>query len=171
MENTTNQLLTTGPGEGQTLSMAGDTYRLLVTGKQTGDAYAMIEMLVPPGGGPGPHAHAGFHETFYVLEGEVRFQFEDQTITAKAGQLVSIPKGGGVHRFENVSDADARMLCTVVPAGLDAFFLEVATPAVPGASQPPKEIGPDEKKRLQAIGERYGQKFYPPDYFDKLKAR
>lgn len=170
MENTTHQLLTTGPREGQTLSLVGDTYRLLVTGKQTGGAYAMIDMLVPPGGGPVPHEHAGFHETFYVLEGEVLFQFEDKMVTAKKGQLVSIPQGGGVHRFKNVSTADARMLCTVVPAGLDAFFLEVGTPVAPGASLPPHEMGPDEQQRAKAIAERYGQKLYPPDYFDQFKA-
>jgi quercetin dioxygenase-like cupin family protein len=169
MENTTNQLLTTGPQEGQTISIVGDTYRLIVTGKQTGGAYAMIDMLVPPGGGPSPHEHAGFHETFYVLDGEVLFQFEDKTLTAKKGQLVSIPQGGGVHRFKNVSTADARMLCTVVPAGLDAFFLEVGRPVAPGASLPPHQMGPDELKRAKAIAERYGQKLHPPDYFDKFK--
>ncbi len=171
MENPLNQLLTTGPREGQILSLAGDTYRLLLTGTQTGGAYAMIDMRVPPGGGPIPHEHAGFHETFYVLEGEVRFQFEDQTLTAKKGQLVSIPQGGGVHCFRNVSTADARMLCTVVPAGLDAFFLEVGRPVVPGESLPPHQMGPDEQQRAKAIAERYGQTLYPPDYFDKRKAQ
>ena len=122
METTTNQLLTTAPQEGQTLSVVGDTYRLLVTGEQTDGDYAMIEMRVPPGSGPGPHEHPAFHETYYILEGEVLFQFEDKSIRAKPGQLVSIPKGGGVHRFQNVSSANARMMCTVVPAGLDTFF-------------------------------------------------
>ena len=122
METTTNHLLTVAPQEGQTLSVVGDTYRLIVTGQQTGGDYAMIEMRVPPGSGPGPHEHPAFHETYYILEGEVLFQFEDKSIRAKPGQLVSIPKGGGVHRFQNVSSANARMMCTVVPAGLDTFF-------------------------------------------------
>ena len=169
MESTTNQLLAVSPQEGQTLSVVGDTYRLIVTGKQTGGDYAMIDMLVPPGGGPGPHEHAGFHETYYILDGEVLFQFEDKSVTAKQGQLVSIPKGGGVHRFKNVSNADARMLCTVVPSGLDDFFVEIGKPVAPGALLPSPAMEPDEQKRLQAIAERYGQKLYPPDYFDKLK--
>jgi hypothetical protein len=97
MENTTNQLLTTGPLEGQILSLVGDTYRLIVTGEQTGGAWAIIDMLVPPGGGHGPHEHADFHETFYVPGGEVQFDFEDKTVTAKKGQTVSSPQGGGVH--------------------------------------------------------------------------
>jgi quercetin dioxygenase-like cupin family protein len=171
METTTNQLITVSPEEGQTLSVVGDTYRLMVTGKQTGGDYAMIEMLVPPGSGPGPHAHAGFHETYYILDGEVLFQFEDQSITTQKGQLISVPKGGGVHRFQNVSAANARMICTVVPAGLDAFFQEIGKPVAPGTFLPPPAMGPDEQKRLKSVAERYGQTLYPPDYFDKVKTK
>ncbi|MBC8154118.1 MAG: cupin domain-containing protein [Bacteroidetes bacterium] len=169
MENPMNQLFTTAPQEGPTVSVVGDTYRLVVTGKQTGGDYAMIDMLVPPGGGPGPHEHAAFHETYYILDGEVLFQFEDKSMTARKGQLVSIPKGGGVHGFKNVSIANARMICTVVPSGLDEFFMEIGKPVAPDALLPhPPPMGPDEQKRMQAIAERYGQKLYPPDYFDKL---
>lgn len=168
MENATNQLLTVAPQDGQTLSVVGDTYRLVVTGQQTGGNYALIEMLVPPGSGPGPHEHPAFHETYYILEGEMLFQFEDKSITAKKGQLVSIPKGGGVHRFHNVSTENVRMLCTVVPAGLDAFFQEIGKPVSPGTFLPPPKMGPDEQQRLKAIAERQGQTLYPPDYFDKL---
>ncbi|MEJ7663753.1 MAG: hypothetical protein WKG07_31590 [Hymenobacter sp.] len=32
----------------------GDTYRVIASGEQTGGAYAVIDMLVPPGGGPAP---------------------------------------------------------------------------------------------------------------------
>lgn len=171
METITNQLITVSPEEGQTLSVVGDTYRLMVTGQQTGGDYAMIEMLVPPGSGPGPHEHAGFHETYYILDGEILFQFENKSITAKPGQLVSIPKGGGVHRFQNVSTANARMICTVVPAGLDAFFQEIGKPVAPGVFLPPPAMGPDEQKRLKSVAERYGQTLYPPDYFDKFKTK
>ena len=51
---------TVGPDEGKTVSVVGDTYRILISGKDTGGASATIDMLIPPGGGPGPHAHADF---------------------------------------------------------------------------------------------------------------
>ena len=63
--------LTVSPGEGKNVSVAGSTYRTLVSGKDTGGAFATIDMLIPPGGGPGPHAHADFEETFYVIDGEI----------------------------------------------------------------------------------------------------
>jgi len=54
MKNQKPAPITIGGQEGQIVSMVGDTYRILVTGKQTGNAFATIDMLVPPGGGPGP---------------------------------------------------------------------------------------------------------------------
>ncbi|MEO6286926.1 MAG: cupin domain-containing protein [Dyadobacter sp.] len=143
-------------GKGEVLSIAGGSYRIMVTGSETNGDYATIEMTVPPGGGPGPHAHAGFHETFYVLEGEVEIRTENGSYTATAGSYAAIPKGGVVHCFKNKTDQVARLLCTVVPAGLEAFFIEIAQATEPA---------PDMKK-MNAIAEKYGQKLYPPDYLD-----
>ncbi|MBC7923902.1 MAG: cupin domain-containing protein [Ferruginibacter sp.] len=153
--------------DGPSLSVVGDTYRLVVTGKQTGGAYAVIDMLVPPGGGPGPHQHPGFHETFHVLEGEVRVDFESESFTARQGAFVGVPKGGGVHRFQNVSGSLARLWCVVIPAGLDDFFLEIGQPVAAGTFLPPPTMTPDEQQRLQTIAEKYGQQLAPPNYFDR----
>src|SRR6267143_7237964 len=49
------------------ISVAGGTYTILVTGEQTGGRYCLIDMLVPPGGGPPPHRH-DFEEMFTILE-------------------------------------------------------------------------------------------------------
>jgi quercetin dioxygenase-like cupin family protein len=53
---------------GKLLSVVGDTYRIIIAGEQTNGEFAMIDMLIPPGGGPGPHAHASFHESFYIMD-------------------------------------------------------------------------------------------------------
>jgi len=145
--------------EGESLSIAGNAYRILISGQQTGGAYAVIDMLVPPGGGPGPHAHKDIQEMFYVAEGEVEFKTEAGKHTATKGALVNIPLGGAVHCFKNTSSQPARLLCTVVPAGLDDFFKEISKLAAPGAA--PTE---EQKARLTAIAEKYGQELYPPDY-------
>ena len=90
---------------GPALSIAGGSYRIVTTGQQTGGAYGIIEMLVPPGGGPGPHAHADFEETFHMLEGEVEFQSEDGKAIARTGDFIRIPQGGIIHGFKNKSSA------------------------------------------------------------------
>ena len=99
MDNPNNDFTTVTAQEGVVLSVVGDTYRLIITGEQTGGAYAAIDMLIPPQGGPGPHAHADFQESFYVLEGEVEVKTNSKTFVARKGSFVNIPKGGGSASF------------------------------------------------------------------------
>lgn len=153
-----------GAHEGQSLSVVGDTYRILVSGKQTGGAFATIDMLVPPGGGPGPHSHADFQESFYVIEGEVEVKSEAGTYTASKGAYVVIPKGGIVHCFKNKSDKLAHLLCTVVPSGLEEMFIAIGKPVAADEFLPPPPMDPESIKKLIALAGEYGQTVYPPDF-------
>jgi quercetin dioxygenase-like cupin family protein len=164
MENQKQAPITVAAQEGQNLSVVGDTYRILVTGKQTGNAFATIDMLIPPGGGPGPHSHADFEETFYVVDGQVEVKSEAGTFIAKKGAYVVIPKGGIVHCFKNKSVQNAHLLCTVVPAGLEEMFLEIGIQVAAGNFLPPPPMDPESIKKLIPIVEKYGQRVFPPDY-------
>jgi len=165
MENT-NTAITLGAQEGEYLSVVGDAYRILVSGKQTNGAFAVIDMLIPPGGGPGPHAHGAFQESFYVVDGEIEVKTKGHSYTAKNGAFVSIPVGGMVHCFKNESKEMAHILCTVVPSGLEEFFEEIGVPVAPGTFLPPPQLDEESLKKLLAIAEKYGQKLFPPDYLD-----
>lgn len=158
---------TLDPQAGPDLSVVGDTYRIVASSEQTEGAYAVIDMLVPPGGGPGPHAHAHIQEAFYVMDGEVVVRSETQTYTAKKGAFVDIPKGGAIHSFTNESNSVAHLLCVVVPAGLEKFFAEVGQPVAAGTFLPKPAMGPEDQKKMQAIAEKYGQEVFPPDYLTK----
>ena len=162
------KIITVNPREGQDLSVVGDNYRLLITGKETENAFAVIDMLIPPGGGPMPHAHATFQESFYVIEGEIVVRTEEQTYVAKQGAFVSIPKGGAIHSFKNETDANAHILCIVVTAGLEEFFKEIGQPVAYGKFLPPPEMNPTAATRLKTIAEKYNQEVFPPDYFEKI---
>lgn len=61
-----------------------------------------------------------------MLEGEVTFKSEAGEYRSGKGAFVSITKGEVVHHFKNQSDQSAKLLCIVVPAGVDAFFVEAA---------------------------------------------
>ena len=163
------KIITVNPREGQDLSVVGDNYRLLITGKETENALAVIDMLIPPGGGPMPHAHAGFQESFYVIEGEIVVRTEEQTYVATQGAFVSIPKGGAIHSFKNETDANAHILCIVVAAGLEEFFKEIGQPVTFGAFLPPPVMNGAEAAKLKTIAEKYNQEVFPPDYFLKNK--
>jgi len=158
-------VLAVSPFGGQCVSVVGDTYRIVLDGRQTTGAFAVIDMLIPPGGGPGPHAHPGVQETFYVVEGEVVVKSPTGSYVAHAGSYICIPLGGPVHCFKNASAAPARLLCTVTPAGMEDMFRELGKPVPAGTFAPPPVMSPAELKRLTAIAEKYGQVLYPPDYF------
>jgi quercetin dioxygenase-like cupin family protein len=162
--NTSKNISTIDNGQGQSISVVGDSYRILISGEQTGGNYAVIDMFVPPGGGPGPHAHKDMQEMFYVVDGEIEFKMEGGKYNAKKGSFVNIPLGGNVHCFKNTTNKIAHLLCTVVPAGLDDFFREIGTPIETGTFLPPPVLSIKEVNKLKSIAEKYGQKLYPPDF-------
>ena len=158
------KVTTRGAEDGPSVSIAGGTYRIVITGKETNGMYAVIDMLVPPGGGPGPHAHAEVQESFYVLEGEVEVKTETGTYTATKGSFANIPLGGLVHCFKNKTNKMAHLLCTVMPAGMENMFLEMGRPVDAGQFLPPQPPDAALLEKMKRIAEKYGQKLYPPDY-------
>ena len=147
-------------GKGRTIAIVGDVYRFLATGAETGGAYASFEALVPPGGGPPPHVHSREAESFCVLEGEMTFRMGEEVVRAGAGTFVHSPPGIA-HSFKNESEAPARMIITMTPAGLEEMFFEVGVPLEEGATMalPPS---PDEIERLLAAAPRYGVEIMAP---------
>src|SRR6478609_6588889 len=81
------------------LGVVGDTYTILVSGADTAGRYTLIDMHVPPGGGPPPHRH-DFEEMFTILDGEIQVTFRGQTIVAQAGQTINVP-ANAPHAFTN----------------------------------------------------------------------
>ena len=76
MENTNNSLTSVAPQEGHSVSVVGDTYRIVIGSEQTNGAYVHIDMLIPPKGGPPPHSHVTFQEAYYIIDGEIEMVTE-----------------------------------------------------------------------------------------------
>ena len=126
------------------VGLAGDTYTILLTGKDTAGRFCLIDMLIPPGGGPGLHRH-DFEETFILREGEIEFTFRGEKATVRAGETLNIP-ANAPHLLRNQSDKTVRMLCLCSPAGQDEFFLSVGVKVDSRTSPAPKL---DEKGRAE----------------------
>jgi quercetin dioxygenase-like cupin family protein len=118
------------------IALVGDTYTILLGGKHTAGKFCLIDMHIPPGGGPGLHRH-DFEETFTLLEGEMQATFRGEKHTVKAGESVHIP-ANAPHKFQNVSGADVRLLCICAPAGQEEFFMEVGVPVASRTASPPE---------------------------------
>jgi len=118
------------------IGLVGDTYTILLSGKDTAGRYCLIDMHVPPGGGPGPHRH-DFEEMFTVLEGEIEVTFRGANSRAHAGETLNIP-ANAPHMFHNVSERPARLLCLCAPPGMEEFFLALGVPVATRITPPPK---------------------------------
>jgi len=118
------------------VGLVGDTYTILLSGKDTAGQYCLIDMHIPPGGGPPPHRH-DFEETFSMLEGELEFTFRGVKKTAGAWTTVHIP-ANAPHQFRNLSEKPARMLCICSPAGQEEFFTKIGVAVATRTTAPPK---------------------------------
>ena len=96
-----NQLKHVPAGSGAAFWGPGDQMRFLITGEETGGAFFMAEVSVPPGGGPPPHVHTREDESFYLQQGTLTIQIGDKTLTASPGDFVHLPRGI-VHSFRNI---------------------------------------------------------------------
>ena len=158
-DNPHRKLLVANPETDQALphiGIVGDTYTILLSGEDTAGRLCLIDMHIPPGGGPPPHRH-DFEETFTLLEGELTFTFRGQTSTASAGTTIHIP-ANAPHQFHNNSSKPARLLCTCSPPGQEIFFREVGVP-VATRTTPPPPLDPDAqadfRARSEALAPRY----------------
>jgi quercetin dioxygenase-like cupin family protein len=118
------------------IGLVGDTYTVLLSGKDTAGRFCLIDMHIPPGGGPPPHRH-DFEESFILLEGEMEATFRGAKSVVKAGETINIP-ANAPHQFHNSSDAAVRLLCICSPAGQEEFFELVGVRVATRTTPPPK---------------------------------
>ncbi len=138
------------------IGLVGDTYTILLTGKETAGKYCLIDMFIPPGGGPPPHRH-DFEESFTILDGEIETTFRGEKSTVHAGETINIP-ANAPHQFQNKSDQPVRLLCVCSPAGQEEFFMEVGTPVATRTTPPPK-LSKEEQEALKAKTEALAPKY------------
>ncbi len=145
------------------IALVGDTYTVLLSAKDTAGKYTLIDMHIPPGGGPPPHRH-DFEETFTVLNGEILATFRGAKTTVKAGETIHIP-ANAPHQFRNAADQPARLLCICAPAGQEDFFAQVGVTVETRTTPPPKptpEAQEEFKKKAQQLAPKYKTEFLPP---------
>jgi quercetin dioxygenase-like cupin family protein len=138
------------------IGLVGDTYTILLSGKDTAERFCLIDMHVPPGGGPPPHRH-DFEETFILLDGEMEATFRGTKSTVKAGETIHIP-ANAPHQFHNASGQPVRLLCLCSPAGQENFFAEVGVPVATRTTPPPK-LDPAAQAEFKAKAEALAPKY------------
>jgi quercetin dioxygenase-like cupin family protein len=110
-----------------TYQYAGGTVSILIAGEDTGGVFSLWEGVQKPGSEPPLHVHHTSGETFYVLEGHIRFMIGDQIHEAGPGDAVFAPRGIP-HAFKIKSDV-ARAITVCTPSGFEEWFLQMGRPA------------------------------------------
>lgn len=119
------ELVIRGPDDGEALSILGWSLRILLRAEQTGGQMGLIEGRFPAGA-DGPPAHRDGHdELFVVLEGEFRFQIEQEVIQVQAGSTLFIPEGT-LHTFKNEAGALGRLMGAFLPGGYERYFEDLS---------------------------------------------
>ena len=149
------------PGEGASYWLNRDLYTFKAVGEETGQAYALCEIIVAPqGGGAPPHRHSRENESFYIQEGSLEFQLDEETIVATVGTFLYSPKGQ-LHCFTNTSSVPAKLLVWVTPAGFENFIAEVGKLRDSQVGSAPSVSSTDLEKIL-STAPKYGIEIIPP---------
>lgn len=91
-------------GEGENYPYSQDHCFIKLSSHHTNGELSFVEDTLKPGFYLARHHHKIMTEVFYILEGEVDLIFDDETVTAKPGDTVTVPpnvwhaascKGGG----------------------------------------------------------------------------
>jgi quercetin dioxygenase-like cupin family protein len=149
------------------------TVSRLLGGEETDGQLSLVELKGLPGSGPGPHIDA-WRETFYVLEGELTFRYEQdgavRSVAARPGDALTIPTGAG-HAFSVTSPEPARYLILSTPAGIDTFFADAGDP-IEHATLPTDPPAFD-RDRLIAAFAKHGATHYdfPPTEVEAADGR
>src|SRR5579872_3823249 len=121
--NTQKLSLIVRKGQAQALRVLGTEVRFLCEAEATGNAWSLMELVVPRDAGPPPHCH-DWDEAYFVTEGEIEFTIDAQSLIARAGDFLYAP-AGTLHAFRGASATPARMLILDVPAHAGKFFKDV----------------------------------------------
>lgn len=93
----------------------------------------------PEGSGPPPHTHP-WHESFFVIRGQVEFHCAGQDLLAGAGTLVHVP-AGTVHAFRYAAGGGAMLEIAGAGAAATAMFTALSDELPPGPPDVPAVVG------------------------------
>jgi quercetin dioxygenase-like cupin family protein len=128
---------------------------IIAYASETDGAFSLVKNVIRKGFTPPLHVHTREDEGNFVLSGEIIYTVGDETIHAKAGDYVYLPKNVP-HTFKLVSDT-AETLLVITPGGFEDMFVQCSRPAsaveLPPVGEPlTKEFFEKTKHVSEALG-------------------
>lgn len=149
-----------GPGQGTAIWHIDTLMTFKALTENTGGRLNLWEQQLPHRSSPPLHVHHDDDEAWYVLDGELTFQVDDETWSCGTGSFVWAPRGRP-HTFRVDSPA-ARLLAVAVPGRFDRFVRATGRPAEAPTLPPPPDGPPDMALLLGAAREHGVEILGPP---------
>jgi quercetin dioxygenase-like cupin family protein len=154
------------PSDGAMAFLGGIGVRFLIDGGESGQRFALVEHPMPPRALASPlHRHHGEDEYSFVADGSVGALLGESVVIGNAGDLIVKPRHQW-HTFWNASDAPARVLEIISPAGFENFFRQLAAELAAGPPDPQRIIALSAHFKVEmdlssvpGLVERFGVRF------------
>ncbi len=130
------------------LNIVGEEITILSSNSESSD-YELFLQEGPEGSGPPPHSH-NWDESFYVINGNIEFGYDDKNLIATQGTLVHLP-AGTVHWFRFGSGGGRMFSITGQKSNAANFFTDLAD-TIPS--------GKPELDKLKLVADRNGVTFH-----------
>lgn len=158
----------TSAGQGEHLLVVTDVVTIKASGQATSGKLLIVEVRVPPGGGPPIIHRHNPAETFCILEGAFEINTVDadnklSTAQLTVGDTLAVPSMVW-HNYKNVGATPGRFIAIQSPAGMEHFFREIGSP-IADPLNPPQPAGPPsdaQRQRMMEIITKY-MEVLPPD--------
>src|SRR4051812_33273881 len=91
--NVCRRAVVSGSGQARPVHVLGADVTIKISSRDTDGAFCVFEAHTPPLEGPPLHRHPDHDEWWYIVEGQYRFEIDDQEVYASAGATVFAPRG------------------------------------------------------------------------------
>ena len=142
----------------ETIRIGPLAVRFLLTGEDSSGTVAAFEVVVPRAqrlAAPA-HSHDHYEETIYGIEGVLTWAVDGKQIDVGPGQALCIPRGA-VHRFDNNTSQDVKVLCVITPAAIGPQYFRESAEVINAAAG-----GPPDRAKMAEIMRRHGLTPAPP---------
>ena len=142
----------------ETIRIGPLAVRFLLTGEDSSGTVAAFEVVVPRAqrlAAPA-HSHDHYEETIYGIEGVLTWTVDGKQIDVGPGQALCIPRGA-VHRFDNNTSQDVKVLCVITPAAIGPQYFRESAEVINAAAG-----GPPDRAKMAEIMRRHGLTPAPP---------
>jgi mannose-6-phosphate isomerase-like protein (cupin superfamily) len=163
-----NTIHVTRVNEGEHWLVVTDVTTIKASARDTSGELLVLEVTVPPGGGPPVLHRHEYSEVFMFQEGEfevstVNEDFEPSALRVGAGDTVSVPAMAW-HNFKNVGATPGRFIAVHSPPVMEGFMREIGRQIddphnPPEPSAPPSE---EEMRRMMGLLGKY-MEVLPPE--------